>query len=74
MNKQRELCAILACKNGGFWLYGKPLQNISIKNHLRIIDYIILNLKQFRKIDEIILAIADTLNIRVYEEVVCDWQ
>lgn len=63
--KKRKLAAVLACRNTGSRLYGKPLQNLDIKNNYSILDNIIKCLKKNKQIKEIILAISkgnDNLN------------
>jgi len=67
--KKRKLAAVLACRNTGSRLYGKPLQNLDIKNNYSILDNIIKCLKKNKQIKEIILAISngnDNLNYLNY--------
>ena len=67
--KKRKLAAVLACRNTGSRLYGKPLQNLDIKNNYTILDNIIRCLKKNKQIKEIILAISkgnDNLNYLSY--------
>jgi len=54
----RNLAAIIACRNNGSRLFGKPLQNLSISKNWSILDQIILNITNLGVIDEIVLAIA----------------
>ena len=54
----RNLAAIIACRNNGCRLYGKPFQNLCISKNWSILDQIILNIKNLGVIDEIVLAIA----------------
>lgn len=55
----RKLVACLACRNKGTRLYGKPLQNLDIENRLTVIDYMIMSIKGFTCISEIVLAISE---------------
>ena len=67
--KKRKLAAVLACRNTGSRLYGKPLQNLDVKNNYTILDNIIRCLKKNKQIKEIILAISkgnDNLNYLNY--------
>ena len=54
----RKLVAALACRNDGTRLFGKPLQNIDIKKKITILDQIILTLKHFPAIQEMVLGIS----------------
>ena len=53
----RNLAAIIACRNNGSRLYGKPFQNLSISKNWSILDQIIFNIKNLGMVDEIVLAI-----------------
>ena len=55
----RRLVAVLACRNTGSRLYGKPLQPLNIATGWRVLDQVIANLKRFDFIEEIVLAISD---------------
>ena len=55
----RKFDAILACRNGGTRLYGKPLQLLDIDNKITILEYLIKYVKQIESIDTICLAIAE---------------
>jgi spore coat polysaccharide biosynthesis protein SpsF len=55
---KRKLVCVLACRNQGSRLYGKPLQNLDIKKKVRVIDYIIKYVKKIKIIDDIVLAIS----------------
>jgi len=55
----RKLVATLACRNPGSRLYGKPLQNLDIENHVTILDHIVSLLSPFPSIDEVVLGIAE---------------
>ena len=59
MLNERRLSAILACRNEGQRLYGKPLQNLSVSGQCSSLDYIIKTLRQVECIDSIILAISE---------------
>ena len=41
---KRKLVAVLACRNGGSRLYGKPLQNLDVKKKVNILNYLIKNI------------------------------
>lgn len=67
----RSLVAVLACRNSGSRLYGKPLQRLDIQTGWRVLDQVIANLKRFNFIDEIVLAIScgdDNLAFKHYAE------
>ena len=69
--KSRRLVAVLACRNSGSRLYGKPLQRLDIKTGWSVLDQVITNVKKFDFVDEIVLAIAngpDNLAYKVYAE------
>jgi spore coat polysaccharide biosynthesis protein SpsF len=55
----RKLVAVLACRNKGSRLYGKPLQNLDVGAGVTILDNIVLCLKSIPVIDEIVLAISE---------------
>ena len=59
----RKLVACLACRNEGTRLFGKPLQNLDIKENLTILKYIIDSLKQIKIIDDIVLSISKNKTI-----------
>tara|TARA_A100001388_G_scaffold277560_1_gene269497 strand:- start:8044 stop:8802 length:759 start_codon:yes stop_codon:yes gene_type:complete len=59
MNNNRRLVAVVACRNNGSRLFGKPLQNLDIHNNWKIIDQVIDNLKSCEVISQIVLAIAE---------------
>ena len=42
---KKKLVAVLACRNTGSRLYGKPLQNLDVKRKYTIIDNLINCLK-----------------------------
>ena len=65
----KKLIACLACRNSGSRLYGKPLQNLDIKNNISILDYIISYLKKSRSIDEIVLGVAEGTENDVYHSI-----
>lgn len=58
MQIKRKLVCVLACRNQGSRLYGKPLQNLDIKKKVRVLDYIIKYVKKIKIIDDIVLAIS----------------
>jgi len=55
---KKKLVAVLACRNTGARLFGKPLQNLDVKKNYTIIDNLINCLKTFRFIDDICLGIS----------------
>tara|TARA_Y100001970_G_scaffold16576_1_gene18697 strand:+ start:72833 stop:73582 length:750 start_codon:yes stop_codon:yes gene_type:complete len=65
----KKLIACLACRNSGSRLYGKPLQNLDIKNNISILDYIISYLKKSKSIDEIVLGVAEGAENDVYHSI-----
>ena len=58
MNSPRSLVAVLACRNTGSRLYGKPLQRLDIASGWTILDQVIANIQSFDFVDEIVLAIS----------------
>jgi len=56
---KRKLVAALACRHSGSRLFGKPFQNLDIKNNIKVIDNIIDCFKQFSFIKEIVLGISE---------------
>lgn len=57
--QDRKLVAVLACRNTGSRLYGKPMQNLDVNRKITILDHIIACLKSIPAISDIVLAIAD---------------
>jgi spore coat polysaccharide biosynthesis protein SpsF len=64
----RKLVAAIACRNNGSRLYGKPLQNLDIKNQITILDNIIACLNSINIIDEIVLGISTGIDNLIFEE------
>ena len=64
----KKLVAALACRNQGSRLYGKPLQNLDIKNGITILDNIINCLQHISAIDEVVLGIANGVENDVFVE------
>ena len=56
--KKRKIAAVIACRNNGSRLYGKPLQNLNILTKWCVLDQVVSNIKKIKFIDEIVLAIA----------------
>ena len=54
----RKLVAVLACRNTGSRLFGKPLQNLNVKKNYTILDNLIGCLKKFNFIKDICLGIS----------------
>lgn len=57
--KDRKLVAVLACRNRGSRLYGKPLQRLDIQTGWHILDQCIANIQSLSSISEIILAVSE---------------
>jgi spore coat polysaccharide biosynthesis protein SpsF len=55
---ERKLVAVLACRNSGSRLYGKPLQRLNIESGWHILDQVIANVRASPSIDKVILAIS----------------
>lgn len=69
-----RLVAVLACRNRGSRLYGKPLQRLDIESGWRVLDQVVANLRRFDFIEEIVLAISagsDNLAYKEYAEHAC---
>ena len=66
---KRKLVAALACRNQGSRLYGKPLQNLDVKEGITIIDNILDNLKKINVIDEIVLGISEGIENEIYTKI-----
>ena len=64
----RKLVAVIACRNKGSRLYGKPLQNLNIDNGWTILDQIIFSLSNINCIDELVLAVSEGVENDIYEE------
>lgn len=55
---RRKLVAVLACRNTGSRLFGKPLQNLNVKTNYTILDNLVGCLKKFNFINDICLGIS----------------
>lgn len=55
----RRLVAALACRVQGSRLYGKPLQNLDIKEGITILDHMISLIKTIPSIQDIVLGISE---------------
>jgi len=66
---KRKLVAVLACRNNGSRLYGKPLQNLGNDPDINIISMIINTLKKSKSISVIILAISNKKDNVIYQEI-----
>jgi len=66
---KKKLVCVLACRNQGSRLYGKPLQNLDFKKRIRVIDFLINRIKKIRPIDDIVLAISNTIDNKEYIEI-----
>ena len=72
----RKLVVAQACKIKGSRLYGKPLQNLDIKNGITILDNIVACLSSFDCIDSVILGIAEgdeNLDFVDYANIIGAW-
>ena len=58
MKFKKKLVCVLACRNQGSRLYGKPLQNLDVQRKVRIIDYLIKRIKKIKIIKDIVLAVS----------------
>lgn len=67
MNK-RKIAAVIACRNKGSRLYGKPLQNLNIQTKWKILDQIIENIRSLKFIDDIVLAISYGIENKIFIE------
>lgn len=66
---KKKLVCVLACRNQGSRLYGKPLQNLDFKKRIRVIDFLINRIKKIRSIDDIVLAISNTIDNKEYIDI-----
>ncbi len=64
-----KLSAVLACRNQSSRLYAKPLQNLDVKNGVTILDYMIRQMKFHSCIDDIVLAISEQEENRIYQQI-----
>lgn len=55
---KKKLVAVLACRNTGSRLYGKPLQNLDIRKNYTVLDNLINCLKTYNFIEDICLAVS----------------
>lgn len=67
--KKKDLVAVLAVRNAGSRLYGKPIQNIDIEDGISILDVIIKTLKNQKEVDDIVLAIAEGVENQNYIDI-----
>tara|TARA_Y100000389_G_scaffold191064_1_gene216631 strand:- start:1515 stop:2249 length:735 start_codon:yes stop_codon:yes gene_type:complete len=63
---KKKLVCVLACRNQGSRLYGKPLQNLDIKKRIKVIDFLLNRIKKIKSIYTIVLAISDTIDNQEY--------
>lgn len=63
---KKKLVCVLACRNQGSRLYGKPLQNLDINKKIKVIDFLIRRIKKIKSVKKIILAISDSLDNEEY--------
>jgi spore coat polysaccharide biosynthesis protein SpsF len=65
----RKLVACLACRNNGSRLYGKPLQNLDIKNRISVLDYMLQSIKSYKAVSETVLAISEGVENKIFIEI-----
>ena len=69
MSKEiRKLVAVIACRNAGSRLYGKPIQNLDIKNNITILDNLVSCIKTLKFIDEICLTVSKEEENLIYKK------
>ena len=68
----RRLVAALACRNAGSRLYGKPVQNLDVDCHIRIIDNILGCLQSLPCIDEVILGISEGVENEIFQSIAAE--
>jgi len=64
-----KLVAVLACRNQSSRLYGKPLQNLDVKNGVTILDYMIRQIKLQKLINAIVLGISEEEENIFYKQI-----
>ena len=62
----RRLVAVLACRNQGSRLYGKPLQNLDVAAGVTVLETIITALRSVDVVAEVVLGIAEGTDNHVY--------
>lgn len=67
--KKNRFGAILACRNGGTRLFGKPLQLLDIDKQVSILDYLVKQIKLAKHIDIICLAVAEGKDNYVFADI-----
>lgn len=65
----RKLVACLACRNQGTRLYGKPMQNLDIREHVTILDYLISAIRTFPPVSDIVLGISEGVDNEVFKRI-----
>ncbi len=65
---KKSIDAVLACRNGGSRLYGKPLQPLAI-GKVTVLDSLLQYVKAIRSIKNIVLAIAEGDENKIFIEV-----
>lgn len=66
---RRRLVAALACRNQGSRLYGKPVQNLDVKQGVRIIDNILDCLQTLECVSETVLGIAEGVENEIFKNI-----
>ncbi len=66
---KKKLVAVLACRNGGRRLYGKPLQNLDSEKKITILQFIINNLKNTKALQDIGLAISNKKENLIFKDI-----
>ncbi|MBA3656414.1 MAG: acylneuraminate cytidylyltransferase [Gemmatimonadaceae bacterium] len=68
----RRLVAAIACRNNGSRLYGKPLQNLDVKQNVRILDNLVNCIRTIPAVDEIVLGIAEGSHNEIFKDVAAE--
>jgi len=69
LKTKRLLVAVIACRNSGSRLYGKPLQRLDVNSGVTILENIIENVRLCSEVGEIVVAAADEVNSQIYRKV-----
>lgn len=63
------LAAVIACRNQSSRLYAKPLQNLDVPRGITILQHLVGQLKLRSEISEVVLAISENEENRIYTHV-----
>lgn len=69
MSIKKKLICVLACRNGGTRLYGKPLQSLDINKNITIIEQQINCLSKIKSITRVALAISNGIENKIYQTI-----